>query len=72
MADEACKIVRHCATLSKDRVVVIAKDDAVGRAGLAAVIQTLVDLKLSPVVGSVLPSVKSNKVEPAVAALFTT
>lgn len=72
LADEAYKIVRHCATLSQDRIAVFAEDDAMGRAGLAAVTQALVDLKLPPLVGSVLSPVNSNKVEPAVAALLKT
>ena len=72
LADEAYKIARHCATLSQDRIAVFAEDDAMGRAGLSAVTQALVDLKLPPLVGSALSPVNSDKVESAVAALMKT
>ena len=48
LADEAYKIVRHCATLNQNRIAVFAEDDAMGRAGLAAVNQALLDLKRPP------------------------
>lgn len=70
LADEAYKIVRHCATLNQDRIAVFAEDDAMGRAGLAAVTQALIDLKLPPLVGSALSPVNSNKVDPAVTSLI--
>ena len=70
LADEAYKIARHCATLNQDRIGVFAEDDAMGRGGLAAVVQALVDLKRPPIVGSALSPVNSNKVEPAVAQLI--
>lgn len=69
LADEAYKMVRHCATLSQDRIAVFAEDDAMGRAGLAAVNQALVDLKLPPLVASAFAPVNSDKVEAAVAQL---
>ena len=69
-ADEAYKIVRHCATLGQDRLAVFAEDDAMGRGGLAAVTQALIDLKLSPLIGSALSPVNSDKVDAAVAALM--
>ena len=37
MTDEAFKMVRHCATLGQSRIAVVAEDDPMGRAGLAAV-----------------------------------
>jgi branched-chain amino acid transport system substrate-binding protein len=70
LADEAYKIVRHCATLGQDRIAVFAEDDAMGRGGLAAVTQALADLKLAPLVGSALSPVNSDKVDAAVAALM--
>ena len=70
LADEAYKIVRHCATLGQDRIAVFAEDDAMGRGGLAAVTQALIDLKLPPLVGSALSPVNSNKVDAAVVALM--
>lgn len=45
LSDEAYKMARHCATLNQDRIAVFAEDDAMGRAGLAAVNQALLDLK---------------------------
>ena len=70
LSDEAYKVVRHCATLNQDRIAVFAEDDAMGRAGLEAVIQALIDLKRPPLVASVLSPVNSDKVDPAVAALL--
>ena len=70
LADEAYKIVRHCATLAQERIAVFAEDDAMGRAGLAAVTQALVDLKLPPLVGSSLSPVNSDKVDAAVVSLM--
>jgi len=69
LADEAYKMVRHCATLNQNRIAVFAEDDAMGRAGLAAVNQALVDLKLPPLVASAFSPVNSDKVGAAVAAL---
>jgi branched-chain amino acid transport system substrate-binding protein len=69
MADEAFKMVRHCATLGQTRIAVLAEDDAMGRAGLAAVTQALVEQKLPPLVGSAFVPVNSDKVDAAVAAL---
>ena len=70
LADEAYKIVRHCATLGQDRIAVFAEDDAMGRGGLAAVTQALIDLKLPPLIGSALSPVNSDKVDAAVVALM--
>ncbi|MES2912087.1 MAG: ABC transporter substrate-binding protein [Pseudomonadota bacterium] len=70
LADEAFKVVRHCATLSQDRIAVFAEEDAMGRAGLAAVNQALLDLKRPPLVASALSPVNSDKVDAAVAALM--
>ncbi|MBA3594774.1 MAG: ABC transporter substrate-binding protein [Pseudomonadota bacterium] len=69
LADEAYKMVRHCATLNQNRIAVFAEDDAMGRAGLAAVNQALIDLKLPPLVASAISPVNSDKVDVAVAAL---
>lgn len=70
LADEAFKVVRHSATLNQDRIAVFAEDDAMGRAGLAAVVQALVDLKRPPIVASALSPVNSDKVDAAVATLM--
>ena len=70
LADEAYKVARHSATLSQDRIAVFAEDDAMGRAGLAAVVQALVDLKRPPIVASALSPVNSDKVDAAVATLM--
>ena len=66
LADEAYKLVQHCATLNQDRIAVFAEDDAMGRAGLAAVNQALVDLKRPPLVATALSPVNSDLVESAV------
>jgi branched-chain amino acid transport system substrate-binding protein len=70
LADEAYKIARHCATLSQDRIAVFAEDDAMGRAGLAAVSQALIDLKRPPLVASAMSPVNSDKVDAAVAEIM--
>ena len=70
LADEAYKVVRHCATLNQDRIAVFAEDDAMGRAGLAAVNQALIDLKRPPIVASALSPVNSDRVDAAVAQLM--
>lgn len=70
LADEAYKVARHCATLNQDRIAVFAEDDAMGRAGLAAVNQALADLKRPPIVASALSPVNSDKVDAAVARLM--
>ncbi len=69
MADEAFKMVRHCATLGQTRIAVLAEDDAMGRAGLASVNQAIAELKLPPLVASAFVPVNSDKVDAAVAAL---
>ncbi len=70
LADEAYKVVRHCATLNQDRIAVFAEDDAMGRAGLAAVNQALLDLRRPPLVASAMSPVNSDKVDAAVAELM--
>jgi len=69
LADEAFKMVRHCATLGQQRIAVLAEDDAMGRAGLAAVQQAVTELKLPPVVATAFVPVQSDKVDAAVATL---
>ena len=69
LADEAFKMVRHCATLGQTRIAVLAEDDAMGRAGLAAVKQALAEQKLEPMVASAFVPVNSDKVDAAVATL---
>lgn len=69
LADEAFKMVRHCATLGQNRIAVLAEDDAMGRAGLAAVQQAMQELKLPPLVGSAFVPSNSDKVDAAVAQL---
>ena len=70
LADEAYKVARHCATLNQERIAVFAEEDAMGRAGLAAVVQALTDLKRPPIVASALSPVNSDKVDAAVATLM--
>ncbi|HVZ46868.1 MAG TPA: ABC transporter substrate-binding protein [Ramlibacter sp.] len=70
LADEAFKMVRHCATLGQTRMAVVAEDDAMGKAGLAAVQQALAEQKLSPLVGVAFVPVNSDKVDGAVASLL--
>jgi ABC-type branched-subunit amino acid transport system substrate-binding protein len=67
MSDEAFKIVRHCATLNQTRIAVLAEDDAMGRAGVAAINKAITELKLAPLVATAFIPVNSNKVDSAVA-----
>lgn len=69
LSDEAFKMVRHCATLGQDRIAVLAEDDAMGRAGLAAVQQAITELKLPPLMAHAFVPVNSDKVDAAVAKL---
>jgi branched-chain amino acid transport system substrate-binding protein len=70
LADEAFKIVRHSATLGQTRMAVLAEDDAMGRAGLAAIQQALADQKLPPLVASAFVPVNSDKVDAAVTTIM--
>jgi len=70
MTDEAFKMVRHCATLGQSRIAVVAEDDPMGRAGLAAVNLAIAELKLPPLVASAFVPVNSDKVDAAVASVF--
>lgn len=69
MADEAFKMVQHCATIGHTRIAVLGEDDAMGRAGLAAVEKALKELKLEPPVASAFVPTNSTKVDAAVAAI---
>ncbi len=69
MSDEAFKMVRHCATLGQSRIAVVAEDDPMGRAGLAAVNQAIKELKLPPLVATAVVPVNTDKVDEAVAML---
>jgi ABC-type branched-subunit amino acid transport system substrate-binding protein len=69
LADEAVKMVRHCATLAQTRISVFAEDDAMGREGLAAVQKALADEKLPPLASSAFVPVNSTQVDAAVAAI---
>jgi ABC-type branched-subunit amino acid transport system substrate-binding protein len=70
LSDEAFKMVRHCATLGQSRLAVLAEDDAMGKAGLAAVQQAITELKLPPLVAHAFVPVNSDKVDDAVASIM--
>jgi branched-chain amino acid transport system substrate-binding protein len=69
LADEAFKVIRHCATLNLDRIAVFAEDDAMGRAGTTTIREALADLKRPPLVGHAVSPVNSDQVDAAVAQL---
>ena len=69
MADEAFKMVRHCATIGQSRIAVLAEDNPLGHAGLQAVNDAIAELKLPPLVGSTFVPAGSTKVDAAVASL---
>lgn len=70
MADEAFKMVRHCATIGQSRIAVLAEDNALGRAGLQAINDAIAELKLPPLVGAVKVPADSTQVDAAAAALI--
>ncbi|SCX74249.1 ABC transporter substrate-binding protein [Variovorax sp. EL159] len=65
MIDEALKIVRQCATVGQTRVALVGDDDAMGRAGLAAVQQAITELKLTPLVATALVPASGDKLDAA-------
>ena len=69
-SDEALRIVRHCQTLSQTRIALLAEDDAMGRAGQAAIAQALNDVKMPPFVASAFVPVNSDKVQAATVQLL--
>lgn len=69
-ADEAYEIVRHCATLKQNRIVFFDEDDAMGKAGVAAIIQANDALKQTALVATAFSLVNSDKVNVAVAFLL--
>ena len=69
MADEAFKMVQHCATLGLSRIAVVGEDDAMGRAGLEAVNKAIAELKLPPLVASAFMPRNSTQVDAAVATI---
>nr|WP_256329994.1 ABC transporter substrate-binding protein [Variovorax sp. YR216] len=70
MADEAIKILRQCAAVGQTRIALIGDDDAMGRAGLAAVEQAINELKNPPLVATAMVSDSSDKIDAAVAAVL--
>ena len=69
MANEAFKMVQHCATLGLTRIAVVGEDDAMGRAGLEAVNKAIVELKLPPLAASAFMPSNSSQVGAAVATI---
>ena len=67
MGDEAIKIVRQCATVGQSRIALVGDDDAMGRAGLAAVEQAMVEQKLGAPVAKALVPATGNKLHAALA-----
>ncbi len=61
--------MRHCKTLAQTRIALLAEDDAMGRAGLAAVKQALADAKMEPLVATAFVPVNSDKVQAAVTSI---
>ena len=65
MIDEALKIVRQCATVGQTRIALVGDDDAMGRAGLAAVQQAITELKLPALVASAMVPAGTDKLDAA-------
>jgi branched-chain amino acid transport system substrate-binding protein len=70
MADEAYKMVRHCATIGQTRIAVVAEDNALGRAGLQSVNAEIAELQLPPLLGSAFVPPDSTQVDAAVASIL--
>lgn len=69
MANEAFKMVRHCATLGLTRIALVGEDDAMGHAGLEAVNKAIAELKLPPLVASAFVPSNSRQVDAALATI---
>lgn len=67
MADEAIKMVRQCATVGQTRIALVGDDDAMGRAGLAAVQQAMSEQKLGPLAAQALVPAAGGKLDAALA-----
>ncbi|VTU33930.1 Leucine-, isoleucine-, valine-, threonine-, and alanine-binding protein precursor [Variovorax sp. PBS-H4] len=67
MADEAVKMVRQCATVGQTRIALVGDDDAMGRAGLAAVQQAMSEQKLGPLAAQALVPAAGGKLDEALA-----
>lgn len=70
MADEAIKILRQCAAVGQTRIALIGDDDAMGRAGLAAVQQAIDELKIAPLVATAMVPESGDKIDAAVAGIL--
>ncbi|VTU29102.1 leucine ABC transporter subunit substrate-binding protein LivK [Variovorax sp. PBL-H6] len=67
MADEAIKMVRQCATVGQTRIALVGDDDAMGRAGLAAVQQAMSEQKLGPLAAQALVPAADGRLDAALA-----
>lgn len=70
LSDEAFKMVRQTTATGQGRIAVLAEDDLMGRESLAAVIAAAEELKLPPILGSVLVPQNTEKVDDAVAKIL--
>ncbi|MBO9515015.1 MAG: ABC transporter substrate-binding protein [Variovorax sp.] len=70
MADEAIKILRQCAAVGQTRIALVGDDDAMGRAGLAAVEQAVGELKLAPMVATAMVPASGDKIDAALAGVL--
>ncbi|MBB3175950.1 ABC transporter substrate-binding protein [Variovorax sp. Sphag1AA] len=70
MGDEAIKILRQCAAVGQSRIALIGDDDAMGRAGLAAVQQAIDELKISPLVATAMVPANDDKIDAAIAGVL--
>lgn len=68
-ADEALRMARHCATLGQDRIALLAEEDALGHAGLAALTQALSELRRPPLVARIMVPAQSDHAAATLARL---
>ena len=67
MADEAFKMVQHCATMGLTRIALLGEEGLMGQAGQAAVSGALASLKLPPLVATAFVPPNSAQIGAAVA-----
>ncbi|RZL61477.1 MAG: ABC transporter substrate-binding protein [Variovorax sp.] len=66
MADEAFKMVQHCATMGLTRIALLGEEGLMGQAGQAAVSGALASLKLPPLVATAFVALNGAQVSAAV------
>lgn len=72
LADEARRMVAHCASLGQERIAVLGEDDALAHAGIAAVTQALADRGRPPLVARAFVPAHSDRLDDVMARVLET